>query len=297
MEFLYTDKLSSLNNKEQDQLFKLVILADHLFISRLKEQCELLLVRCMNLKNTAQFLNFAHIYNAQKLKFSCFQFIISNMAPLLEARAFDDLDETLLKELSKMYFDQKRHIECRFITPYSTAPSEEEILSVTSAFPISLTEVVAEKIQNKSVKRRPRGHKIHVTDSSQNNKKEEVDCDHENVIQFPDEPFIGNETVSNRLRAIKLATEKIELEDNRSVFTKLGGRSDEGVLGSSYEEFPVLNSPPNFNKSSNKVPEGSSRHRIVKMSQKQRKRLSSETNSDGPIVHSPGWLTVVSLIV
>ncbi|XP_063932773.1 inhibitor of Bruton tyrosine kinase [Zophobas morio] len=289
LEYLYTDTLSYLNNKEQDHLFKLIILADQLFITRLKEQCEYLLFHCLTLKNCVQFLTFANLYNAQKLKYCCLKFIVSNIAPLLEVRLFDDIDEALLKELSDFYFEDKEKICCRVITPYSTAPLEEEIISVSSTYPVSLLEEVEKVVQKSSQKRRSRNHKTSV-DSSQKSFKENV-CD-ENIIQFPDSPpdvsCNIDQVVPSRLRAIKLAEEKIESEDYQPQFTKLVSKSsvDADILGTSFEEFPLLNSPPTSYplRSPHKY---ETKHRMVKISQKQRKRLSSESATEVPTPESP----------
>ncbi|EFA06701.1 inhibitor of Bruton tyrosine kinase [Tribolium castaneum] len=265
LEYLYTDTLS-LKNREQDHLFKLIILADQLFITRLKEQCELLLFECLTLKNCVQFLAFASIYNAEKLKLSCLRFIAANLAPLLELRVFDDLDELLMRELSDFYFEEKREIWCRVITPYSTAPLEEEIVSVSSAFPVSTEEVV-----KTTQKRRSR----HKTEPSLSKSLKENICD-ESIIQFPDSPpavVTDNLEIPSRLKAIKLAEEKLETDDYQPQYTKL-------VSKNSFEEFPLLNSPPtsyNYSKSPHKFA-----HKIVKVSQKQRKRLSSESAPESP---------------
>jgi hypothetical protein len=40
----------------------------------------------VTLKNAAELLEFAAMYNAEQLKLSCLQFIVLNMAALLEAK-------------------------------------------------------------------------------------------------------------------------------------------------------------------------------------------------------------------
>ncbi|XP_044265697.1 inhibitor of Bruton tyrosine kinase isoform X2 [Tribolium madens] len=251
LEYLYTDTLSYLTNREQEHLFKLIILADQLFIGRLKEQCEFLLFKCLTLRNCVQFLTFSSIYNCEKLKNCCLKFIVANVTPLLELRVFEDLDESLLRELSDFYFEEKEGIWCRVITPYSTAPLEEEIVSVSAAFPVPM-----EKVAKTTQKRRSR----HKTESK--TVKETVFD--ENFIQFPDSPpESGDMEIPSRLKAIKLAEGKLENDDYRPQFTKLVKNS----------EFPLLNSPPtgyNPSKSPHKF------EKFVKISQKQRKRLSSE---------------------
>lgn len=40
----------------------------------------------VNLKNAAELLEFATMYNAEQLKLSCFQFIVLNITALLELK-------------------------------------------------------------------------------------------------------------------------------------------------------------------------------------------------------------------
>lgn len=215
---------------------------------------------------------------------------------------FDDLDEVILKDLSGFYFEEKDEICCRVITPYSTAPLEEEILSVSSTYPVNLSEE-AEKTVKSSQKRRSRGHRGSGTETSQKSVKELVF--NENIIQFPDSPIDStsdiNSSVPIRLKAIKLAEEKLKAEDLSLEFTKLypKQRNDSAeFLGSSYEEFPLLNSPPNLNsfgaKSSHKY---EAKHKMAKLSQKQRKRLSSENSTEVQVVETPKnpWKTIANL--
>lgn len=105
-----------------------LVVADQLLITRLKEMCEVVItenrklifffklhsffgdillsvtvmslmlevtsshLRCflcdftVNLKNAAELLEFATMYNAEQLKLSCFQFIVLNITALLELK-------------------------------------------------------------------------------------------------------------------------------------------------------------------------------------------------------------------
>lgn len=45
-----------------------------------------LLKFAVTLKNAAELLEFAAVYNAEQLKLSCLQFIVLNMAALLESK-------------------------------------------------------------------------------------------------------------------------------------------------------------------------------------------------------------------
>lgn len=48
-------------------------------------RCEIFLC-AVTLKNAAELLEFATVYNAEQLKLSCLQFIVLNMAALLESK-------------------------------------------------------------------------------------------------------------------------------------------------------------------------------------------------------------------
>ncbi|KAG9493705.1 hypothetical protein GDO78_001529 [Eleutherodactylus coqui] len=76
----------------------------------------------LTLKNAAELLEFAVLYNADQLKVSCFQFIGLNMAALLEARSLDILSEEVLKELASYYRKMIPAMDKRLITPYLDGP-------------------------------------------------------------------------------------------------------------------------------------------------------------------------------
>uniref|UniRef100_A0A6P7F2T9 Inhibitor of Bruton tyrosine kinase n=1 Tax=Diabrotica virgifera virgifera TaxID=50390 RepID=A0A6P7F2T9_DIAVI len=284
LEYLYTDSLSKLNALEVDHLFNVVILADQLFVQRLKEQCELLLSDLLTMKNVIQVLSFADVYCANKLKYCCMMFIIANITPLLELKAFNDLDDDLLKELSDFYFDQKKEIHCRVITPYSTAESDEVIASIASTYPVSMSEEV-DITPNKPVhKKRNRPHRT----SEKSNSISEKDASYDSIIQFPDEPDIIAEVdnkiteLPNRLKSITLASKIVKEELVQENFTKLN-KSSLSVSFDDSVQFPELGSSPVFSLTKASPQKTDTRTKPVKMSQKQRKRLSSESKAvDSP---------------
>ncbi|KAJ8924361.1 hypothetical protein NQ315_007157 [Exocentrus adspersus] len=305
LEFLYTDSLSYLNTTDIDHIFKILILADQLFVLRLKEQCELLLTHQLTLKNAVQLLSFADIYNAIKLKHCCMKFITMNFTAFLELRSLDELSDDLLRNLSEFYFQDKQEIWCRVITPYSTAPLDEEIASLTSLHNFSLDDEVELKVATKpSQKRKSRVHK-----SSLSEKNQSVSSDNDTIIQFPEVPEVIMEStksivnVSDRIKSITLASEKIKTEDIESQFTKLSSNRnyDSSNSGKSFNEendFPQLHSPPHYfssnshNKPTQKI---DTKHKIVRVSQKQRKRLSSESIPNSTLPESPPknpWKTI-----
>lgn len=265
MDHLYTDTFVKLNSLDTDHLFNVLILADQLFVTRLKEQCECLLSDLLTLKNAVQILSFAYIYTAEKLKYCCMKFITANITPLLESKALDELEDDLLKELSEFYFQEKEAIQCRVITPYSTAEKDEIIESIASAYPVSLTDEVEVTPVKPVQKKRHRQHRN--SEKSNSISISDNDSSFDSFIQFPDEPEPSIPEIIDmpaRLRSIHLA--------NRVV-------REESVLEDYY---PMLGSSgsPTFSFSNRLSPnKHEGRIKMVKISQKQRKRLASESKT------------------
>ncbi|KAL3285871.1 hypothetical protein HHI36_000391 [Cryptolaemus montrouzieri] len=297
LEFVYTDSPSILLKKDCDFLLKLIVIADEYLINQLKNHCAYILTsKYVDLKNAVEVLQFAHYYKANNLKEGVMNYIVNNMAYFLEIQALNDLSDEILTDLSQNYFEKREQICCRVITPYSTAVADEVIISVNETFTVN-TEIPeakkTDKTPSKYSRRRTRMTKSNTLESDVkkgfNKEAENLD----NVIQFPDvmdTPEINNSTsVQKRLSAISAAVETLESEDCVPKFTNL---KESISLGTSWNDFPSLgsppensfyglNSPPSHGKSSNRH-EG--RHRMVRLSQKERKRLSSESKDSPPVV-------------
>lgn len=85
LNFLYCDKAPQVY--EDAKLARtMLVVADQMFIERLKEECECALASAMNLCNAAELLQFAATYNAIQLKLTCMQFISINLPAVIEAR-------------------------------------------------------------------------------------------------------------------------------------------------------------------------------------------------------------------
>lgn len=123
LDYLYTDEAVVIKESQNvDFVCSVLVVADQLLITRLKEMCEVALAENLTLKNAAMLLEFASMYNAEQLKLSCLQFIGLNMAALLEARSLDVLSEDVLKDLSIFYRKMVPAMERRVITPYQDGP-------------------------------------------------------------------------------------------------------------------------------------------------------------------------------
>ncbi|NXE51992.1 IBTK kinase, partial [Casuarius casuarius] len=123
VDYLYTDEAVAVKDSQNVEFIcNVLVVADQLLISRLKEICEVAIAEKLTLKNAAELLEFSAMYNAEQLKLSCLQFIGLNMAALLEARTLDVLSDEVVKDLSVYYRKMIPAMVRRVITPYPDGP-------------------------------------------------------------------------------------------------------------------------------------------------------------------------------
>uniref|UniRef100_A0A665VJ52 BTB domain-containing protein n=1 Tax=Echeneis naucrates TaxID=173247 RepID=A0A665VJ52_ECHNA len=121
LEYIYTDESPTIKEAlNVEFVCNVLVVADQLLITRLKEMCEVVITENLTLKNAAELLEFATMYNADQLKLSCLQFIVLNMAAMLEA--LDILSDEVLVDLSAAYRKMIPAMQRRIITPYPSAP-------------------------------------------------------------------------------------------------------------------------------------------------------------------------------
>eukprot|EP00063_Salmo_salar_P080925 XP_014055760.1 PREDICTED: inhibitor of Bruton tyrosine kinase-like isoform X2 [Salmo salar] len=123
LDYVYTDESPTIKESlNVEFVCNVLVVADQLLITRLKEMCEVTITENLTLKNAAELLQFSAMYNAEQLKLSCIQFIVLNMAALLESKALDILSDDVLVELSTSYRSMIPAMQMRLITPYPDAP-------------------------------------------------------------------------------------------------------------------------------------------------------------------------------
>ncbi|XP_053143059.1 inhibitor of Bruton tyrosine kinase isoform X2 [Hemicordylus capensis] len=123
LDYIYTDEALTIKESQNVEFIcNVLVVADQLLMSRLKEICEVVITEKLTLKNAAELLEFAAMYNAEQLKQSCLQFIVLNMAAILETRALDVLSGDVLKDLSVSYRKTIPAMVRRVITPYQGGP-------------------------------------------------------------------------------------------------------------------------------------------------------------------------------
>lgn len=123
LEYIYTDEAPSVRESlSVEFMCNVLVVADQLLITRLKDICEVVITENLTLKNAAELLEFSVMYNAEQLKLSCLQFIGLNMAALLESKALEVLRDDVLLELAEAYRKMIPAMERRYITPHPGAP-------------------------------------------------------------------------------------------------------------------------------------------------------------------------------
>ncbi|XP_035484753.2 inhibitor of Bruton tyrosine kinase [Scophthalmus maximus] len=166
LQYIYTDESPAVKESVNVEFVcSVLVVADQLLITRLKEMCEVVITENLTLKNAAELLEFAAMYNADQLKLSCLQFIVLNMAALLESKALDVLSDEVLVDLSAAYRQMIPAMQRRIITPFSGAPDlsvygDEDLDSAFSPKPEadldhSSRDVLFKKAKTKA-KKKPR---------------------------------------------------------------------------------------------------------------------------------------------
>lgn len=137
IEFIYTDTVLNLQSSDDfEHICSVLIVADQMFITHLKELCEVALSKNLNLRNASHLLQFAATYRAKQLKHCCMQFISQNLPAMLELRTLEVACPKVLNELSVYYKHITPVMSQRVITPFADAPDDEEILSACELYPV-----------------------------------------------------------------------------------------------------------------------------------------------------------------
>ncbi|XP_065167013.1 inhibitor of Bruton tyrosine kinase [Atheta coriaria] len=278
IDYLYTDQVD-LEQDEADQILSLLILADHILLDRLVEVCEFAVSKLITIKNVLRLMTIADMYNSTQLKETCMEYACLNLALLLETRHLEQLDDELLKDLTKFYENWNAKMHHRVITPYSDAVCDKMIAAVSAKYPVKMdfNEIISVQKQ-KAHRRRNRTHRtsstsVSVSDSSnlplEVSQNDEVDFELSKRLQ---EQMEIERSVPVRIKAISRAHERINDVFDEDDFVNLS-------LASA-KEFPDLSSsigsPPVDRGSYQRTPK--QKGKMTRLSQKERKRLTSESS-------------------
>ena len=116
--YLYTDEANSLKETTDITFIgEVLVCADQLLLSMLKDICELELADKVSLKNAIEMFQFACDYNVEQLKTFMCEFLSLNLPYYLEARLLEDLSEEILHLFSKEYCEMVVGMETRKLKP------------------------------------------------------------------------------------------------------------------------------------------------------------------------------------
>jgi len=160
LDFLYRDESRAVNKSEDTEFVSnVLVLSDQFLISRLKDCCEGQLSRLVTLKNVADMLEFAFVYQAEQLKRTCLQFVCINLPALLETRSLENIEPQILDVLDSFYLESNSVVQSRRITPIAGYPSGDEILHENQEVPVSQEELEAMEVHHASVNSRCRARR------------------------------------------------------------------------------------------------------------------------------------------
>ncbi|XP_045476233.1 inhibitor of Bruton tyrosine kinase [Harmonia axyridis] len=288
LEFLYSDSQDFLSMKDGDFLLKLLVLADEYLVDKLKKYCSRLIlnINYLDLKNAVEILQLAHHIKSCILIEGVMKYIVNNMAYFLETRAMDDLSDDILTDLS-MYYITYRQIDRRYLAYSAASVFAEEIVDIHMKYPVNL-EISEKRHIGKTIpklKRRPKPFKSTVNEDNPKKNSDDEDKPEEIFTEPYCVPDLCYEKMKaeQRVSAICAAIKKLKTATDEPDFINLGSLS----LSDTLDNFPLLNSPPENNYHRRSTPLESSspnqekfmmkRHRMVRLSQKERMRLSSES--------------------
>lgn len=105
IDFLYTNDIQLIksSNYSDNYLYNMIIICDQYFINQLRNIFETMLIERLTIRKCSDMLEFAHEYNCKLLKKCSLEFIVQNMARVLEHRILDDVDSELIKEIGQLY--------------------------------------------------------------------------------------------------------------------------------------------------------------------------------------------------
>ncbi|XP_059475096.1 inhibitor of Bruton tyrosine kinase isoform X2 [Neocloeon triangulifer] len=290
LDFLYSDEAPKVFG-DAELARTMLVVADQMFVERLKEACECALVASLTLKNAAELLQLASTYNAAQLKLSCMQYISFNLPVFIESRGLDEVEWEVLEELAKYHREITPDMCRRTITPYSIGPSSDELEFISTHFPIDLdgASLIKSKEGNdfeiKKQKSKPKRNRMRRISSGEFNRNRkdsvgsnasDISVDLEKDVQPLEDELVEEIITLNRVEPVV-----VEKPVEKPAVVKDGGSAWSNM-------FPVLEtSLSNLDLGGIKPKVSEVKNNIKKLSQKQRKRLSSESGKEPVLPKTP----------
>ncbi|KAH8369839.1 hypothetical protein KR093_001095 [Drosophila rubida] len=306
------DYLYSLNaeafckqNYSETFLYNMITLCDQYFIEPLQNVCESLILDKISIRKCGEMLDFAAMYNCKLLKQGCLDFVCQNLARVLTYRSIEQCEASTLHLLNEHYRKMfKTVFDYRQITPFSEAIEDELLLSFVDGSEVDLDYRMSDGLKLKEAARHKQ--KEHNKQDAHHYEKQAISsmmrsisisesatspADQQTAIQAssPSEVKNWSRVVDKKEQKRKLAETALKvnnvLKQEEQPSPDLVVMSPRSVI----ERTPVKEQTPPLPNSPTETstPLSKSYHlelstlmpQSQKLSQKQRKRLSSESQS------------------
>ncbi|EDW58880.1 inhibitor of Bruton tyrosine kinase [Drosophila virilis] len=120
-------------------LYNMITLCDQYFIESLQNVCESLILDKISIRKCGEMLDFAAMYNCKLLQQGCMDFICQNLARVLCYRSIEQCEPGTLQRLNEHYRKMFQTVyEYRQITPFSEAIEDELLLSFVDGSEVDL---------------------------------------------------------------------------------------------------------------------------------------------------------------
>ncbi|KAF4517403.1 hypothetical protein B566_EDAN005012 [Ephemera danica] len=281
--FLYTDEAPQVS--EDPELARtMLVVADQMFIDRLKETCECALASTLTLRNAAELLQLAATYNAEQLKVCCMQYISINLSAFLEARSLEEVEWPVLEDLAKYYRELTPAMWSRTLTPYSESPSNEELESVAASFPVDLDQdcdpdELRELLESKKVKAKKQKKVRRSSGEQWRVRKESVSSNASDGSEDP-EPAVPQVPLRESREEITLS--RVAAVPAPPVELPVSATAAEERRKKWNSMFPDLNAILAADTAEVKMQKLSDKKAVAKLSQRERKRLVMEQPQNSP---------------
>lgn len=116
----------------------MISICDQFFVEQLRKNLEILITERLSIRNCGEILEFACYYNCELLEKVCMEFICSNLSRVLENRTLEGLEPEILVRINKNYRKMFKTVDYRVIAPYADAIEDEVLESFIHDFSVDL---------------------------------------------------------------------------------------------------------------------------------------------------------------
>lgn len=179
IDYLYSSVFNTFKTQKSSEnfLFNMISICDQFFVEQLRKNLEILITERLSIRNCGEILEFACYYNCELLEKICMEFICSNLSRILENRTLEGLESEILFRINKNYRAMFKTVDYRIIAPYADAIEDGILESFIHDFSVDLDYKNLELGQTKSkskFKNRP------------SRRSDQRNCEKEAMIFFSD---------------------------------------------------------------------------------------------------------------